>query len=266
MFHPALNWSVRSLVAIAVSILWIGSTTASLQAQEKDAAHPPAEKAAKEAHPPAEAAVHAEKAEAHAEKAVEHADKAGAPAEAAGLHADAAGGHEAKHAASPSPIDWSTDLALWSLIVFVLFVTILRVFAWGPLSSALNAREHKIKSDIASAEEARVKAEKILAEYQSKLAAAQDEVLKVMAEARNDAEHTRKEIMAQTEKEVSAMKERAILEIERTRDAALDELFGHMAGTVANATEKVLGRALTDADQDRLINDALSEFSRGQAS
>lgn len=238
MFHPALSWSVRSLVAIAASLLWIGLTTASLQAQEAahetDSAHPPAEKAEKGAQPPAEAAKHAEEAGAHG--------------------------------ADPSPIDWSTDLALWSLIVFVLFVTILRVFAWGPLSSALDARERKIKSDIASAEEARVKAEKMLAEYQSKLAAAQDEVLKVMAEARNDAEHTRKEIMAQTEKEVSAMKERAILEIERTKDAALDELFGHMAGTVANATEKVLGRALTDADQDRLINDALAEFSRGQAS
>lgn len=241
MFHPALSWSVRSLVAIAVSILWIGSSTTSLQAQEKDAGHPPA----KEAQPAAEA--------------VDHADKAVG-------HANAAADHGAEHGASPNPIEWKTDLALWSLIVFVLFVTVLRVFAWGPLSGALNAREHKIKSDIASAEESRIKAEKMLAEYQTKLAAAQDEVLKVMAEARNDAEHTRKEIMAQTEKEVSAMKERAILEIERTKDAALDELFNHMAGTVANATEKILGRALTDADQDRLINDALSEFSRGQAS
>lgn len=265
MFHPALNWSVRSLVAIAVSLLWIGSTTASLQAQEKDA-HPPADKAAKEAQPAVEAAGHADKAAGHADKPGEHTDKAGGHGDPAGANAAAAGNHEKAHGASPSPIDWSTDLALWSLIVFVLFVTILRVFAWGPLSSALDARERKIKSDIASAEEARVKAEKMLAEYQSKLAAAQDEVLKVMAEARNDAEHTRKEIMAQTEKEVSAMKERAILEIERTKDAALDELFGHMAGTVANATEKVLGRALTDADQDRLINDALAEFSRGQAS
>lgn len=252
MFHPALSWSVRSLVVVAISLLWIGSTTASLQAQEKDAGHPPADKAAKDSHPPAEAAAPAPAD--HGGKAAPHAE---------GESHDAQAG---AHGANPSPIDWSTDLALWSLIVFVLFVTVLRIFAWGPLSGALNAREHKIKSDIASAEEARVKAEKMLAEYQSKLAAAQDEVLKVMAEARNDAEHTRKEIMAQTEKEVSAMKERAILEIERTKDAALDELFNHMAGTVANATEKVLGRALTDADQDRLISDALAEFSRGQAS
>ena len=166
------------------------------------------------------------------------------------------------HAESGVPINFKMDLALWSLIVFVLFVAVLKTFAWGPLSSALDARERKIKSDIASAEEARIKAEKMLAEYQAKLAAAQDEILKTLAEARRDAEHTRQDILAQAEKEVSATKDRALLEIERTKDQALNELFNHMAGAVANATERVLGRALTDADQERLIGDAIAEYSR----
>lgn len=241
MFHPALNWSARSLVAVLFGLLWIGSAASDLQAQHKEAEHPPAAKAEKDAgHPVAAPAGHP------------------APAATEASHDP--------HAKPPGPIDWHTDLALWTLIVFVIFVTVLKIFAWGPLSGALNAREHKIKSDIHLAEEARVKSEKMLVEYQAKLAAAQEEVLKTLAEARRDAEHARQEIMAQTEKDVAATKERAIQEIERTKDAALEELFNHMAGAVANATEHVLGRALTDADQDRLIGDALSEFSRGQAS
>jgi len=242
MFYPALSRSIRSLVIVLVGLLGVALATTSLvAAQNKDAEHPAAEKKDGHAEPAAAAG---------------HLPPAGK---------DAAGGHDA-HVAVEGPITWKTDLALWSLIVFVLFVIVLKVFAWGPLSSALNAREHKIKSDISLAEEARVKAEKMLAEYQSKLAAAQDEVLKTIAEARRDAEHARQEIMAQTEKDVSAMKESAKQDIERTKDKALQEIFNHMAGTVANATERVLGRALTDADQDRLIGDALAEFSRGQAS
>ena len=177
------------------------------------------------------------------------------------VHAPADAEHD-PHAKPPGPIDWSTDLALWSLIVFVLFVAVLKTYAWGPLGSALDARENRIKSDIAHAEEARVKAEKMLAEYQAKLASAQDEILQTLAEARRDAEHTRQDILAQAEKEVTATKDRALLEIERTKDQALNELFNHMAGAVANATERVLGRALTDADQERLIGDALAEYSR----
>ncbi len=256
MFHPALSWSARSVMAVLVGLLWIGSPSLSLfAAQNKDAAHAPAEK---DAHPAAGGAPAAGVPAAAHPAPDAHDAKAAA-------HDDKAAGHDT-HAASPNPIDWKTDLALWSLIVFGLFVAILKTFAWRPLSGALNAREHKIKSDIAHAEEARVKAEKMLAEYQAKLSATQDEVLKTLAEARRDAEHTRQEIMAQTEKDVAATKNRAIQEIERTKDAALEELFNHLAGTVANATERVLGRALTDADQERLIGDALAEFSRGQAS
>ena len=227
MFNPALSWFGRSLIAVVCGLTWIAATSVNLAAQEKPAAH--------------------------AEPDAAHPAPAEHPVQA---------GHAAPHAEPPGPIDWSTDLALWSLIVFVLFVAVLKTFAWGPLSSALDARERKIKSDIASAEEARIKAEKMLAEYQAKLAAAQDEILKTLAEARRDAEHTRQDILAQAEKEVSATKDRALLEIERTKDQALNELFNHMAGAVANATERVLGRALTDADQERLIGDAIAEYSR----
>ncbi len=227
MFNPALSWFGRSLIAVVCGLTWIAATSVNLAAQEKPAAH--------------------------AEPDASHPAPAAHPAET---------GHTAPHAEPPGPIDWSTDLALWSLIVFVLFVAVLKTFAWGPLSSALDARERKIKSDIASAEEARIKAEKMLAEYQAKLAAAQDEILKTLAEARRDAEHTRQDILAQAEKEVSATKDRALLEIERTKDHALNELFNHMSGAVANATERVLGRALTAADQERLIGDALAEYSR----
>lgn len=240
MFHPALSWFGRSLLAVVVGLSWIGLTTSNLVAQDKAAAHAEPEKAH-----PAPAADHPAPAAPHA-------------APAADPHAAA---HD-PHAKPPGPIDWSTDLALWSLIVFVLFVAILKTFAWGPLSSALDTREARIKNDIAHAEEARVKAEKMLSEYTAKLSAAQDEVLKTLAEARRDAEHTRQELLAQAEKEVSATKDRALQEIQRTKDQAVTELFSHMSDAVASATEKVLGRALTDADQDRLIGDALAEFSR----
>lgn len=250
MFNPALSWFGRSLIVILSGLLWVGSITTTAHAADQKAAAPAKDEHAKDGH-------------AAKPAADDHAGHAAKPATLEDLAAgnvDGAG-HET-HAPPPGPIDWNTDLALFSLIVFGLFVVILKVFAWKPLSAALDAREARIKNDIAHAEEARVKAEKMLVEYQAKLAAAQDEILKTLAEARRDAEHTRQDILAQTEKEVTASKDRALQEIQRTKDQALSELFDHMAGTVANATERVLGRALTDADQDRLIGDALAEFSR----
>lgn len=246
MFNPALSWHGRSLIVILSGLLWVGSaTTNTFAADDKAAAH------AKDA-PPAGAQPAANDHGDHGkpatleDKASDNVDKHG---------------HES-HSEPRKPVEWDQDLALFSLIVFGLFVVILKVFAWKPLSKALDAREARIKSDIAHAEESRLKAEKMLVDYEAKLASVQEEVLKTLAEARRDAEHTRQEILAQAEKDVSASKERALQEIERTKDQALNELFNHMAGTVANATERVLGRALNDADQERLIGDALKEFSR----
>jgi F-type H+-transporting ATPase subunit b len=160
------------------------------------------------------------------------------------------------------PLNFKTDLALWSLVTFVLFVAILARFAWKPLIAALDKREARIRDDIAAAEEARVKAEQMLAEHAQTLAKIQDEVRAILAEGRRDAERAKQEIITEAQKEAEASKQRALHEIGKARDAALKDLFDVVASQVAQATEHVLGRSLTGADQDRLIDEALAQFPR----
>ena len=57
------------------------------------------------------------------------------------------------------------------------------------------------------------------------------------------------------------MKHRAILEIERSRDQALTELFDFVSTNVVNATEQVIGKSLTSADHDRIVKEALSQLN-----
>lgn len=180
-------------------------------------------------------------------------------------HAEAdAGGHA--EGEPESPITFAGDLALWSLVVFVLFIIVLKKMAWGPLIAGLDRREAKMREDIENAEKSRVQAERLLAEHAKKLDAAQDEIRGILAEARKDAEHARQEMLAAAEKETEAVKQRAVHEIERVKDQALDELFSEMGRVVSSATERVIGRVLTEPDHDRLINEALTEFSGRTAS
>jgi F-type H+-transporting ATPase subunit b len=160
-----------------------------------------------------------------------------------------------------SPITWQTDLALWSLIVFVIFVAVLKKFAWQPLIMGLDRRESKIRHDIEAAESARVKSEQMLAEHASRMEKVEDEIREILAQARRDAENTRDERLAAADREVDEKLKRAVEEIELVRDKALQDLFAHMANTVAQATEHVLGRTLSDGDQDRLVDEALAGFA-----
>jgi F-type H+-transporting ATPase subunit b len=180
-------------------------------------------------------------------------------ASAAEEHHDA--GHAAEHHETGLPMDWSRDLALFSLVTFVVYVAVLRFGAWGPLRTGLNERERHIRQDIADAEANRIKSEAMIAEREAKLATVQDEVRELLAEARRDAERTKQDIITTAQNESEAMKQRAVAEIERSRDQALAELFDFVSNNVVGATERVIGRSLNQGDHDRLVGQALSEMN-----
>ena len=161
------------------------------------------------------------------------------------------------------PLSFKTDLAIWSLVVFVLFVLLLKKVAWTPLAAGLDAREQRIRADLEGAETAREQAATMLAEHEAKLAGVQEEVKEILAEARRDAEHTKNEIMAAAQSEAEATRDRALGDIERARDQALKDLFDQVSTQVTAATEHVLGRSLDAADQQRLIAEALADVTAG---
>jgi F-type H+-transporting ATPase subunit b len=160
------------------------------------------------------------------------------------------------------PIKFKKDLALWSAVTFLIFLFLLGRFAWKPLVAALDAREGQIRGDISAAESARLKAEQMLAEHSKRMAQVQDEIREALAQGRRDAENLKQEIVGQAQKEAVAAKDRAVQEISRARDSALKDLFDVMATEVAHATQHVLGRSVNSSDQDRLIEEALTQFPR----
>lgn len=226
---------VRWFLLIIGCLVWTASSSA-FAADEKPAAEKPAE-----AHPEA----------AHHDAA--HGDAAG--------HGAAAHG-DAHHAAGTPqlPAEPNADLALWSAVTFLVFLFVLSKLAWKPLINGMNAREEKIRKDIADAEANRGKSEALFREYEAKLAKAQEEVKGILTEARKDAESAKADIIATAEKESTSMRQRAVADIDRARDQAIGDLFGFVSKNVMQATEQIVGRSLTGPDQDRLVQEALANL------
>jgi len=160
------------------------------------------------------------------------------------------------------PMELKGDLALWSLIVFFLFLWILGIFAWKPMIEGLDKREAGIRSAIAEAEQNRKKAEAMLADYQRQLREAEQHVQSMIAEARRDAERTSQDLIAGAQREVDLLRQRAKDEIRQAKDAALADVFSQLNAQVVLATEHVLGRTLQDSDQERLVTEALASIAR----
>ena len=181
----------------------------------------------------------------------------GAAAEAHADDAHAGGGHE-----TGVPMDPKGDLALRSFVVFLLFLGVLGKFAWKPMIEGLDKREAGIRSAIVEAEENRKKAEAMLADYQKKLKEAEQHVQSMIAEARRDAERTSQDLIAAAQRDVDLLRQRTKDEIRQAKDAALADVFSQLNTQVVLATEHVLGRALQDSDQERLVSEALASIAR----
>ena len=168
------------------------------------------------------------------------------------------GGHH--ETGMPSP---RLDTAVASLIVFLIFLGLLTKFAWKPLMEGLSTREENIRGAMLEAQQAREEAQRARDEHARRMEGVDAEVKEIIAEARRDAEHTAAEIRGKAEAEAQASKNRALAEIERAKDAAIVELAARERDLIAEATETVLGRAITDDDRRRLIDEAVANFGQG---
>ena len=162
------------------------------------------------------------------------------------------------------PMKPENDLIFWTIVTFVLFLVTLKKVAWGPLIEGLDNRESKYRKLLEDAKADRDKAVALLGDYEQKLKSAQGEVDEIIAEARRDAERTKTDILAAAQEAAESTRKRALDDIDRARDQVISELFDHVRVNVISATEKVLARSLTDADHQKLIDDALSEMSTAQ--
>lgn len=177
--------------------------------------------------------------------------------------------HELKSAAhtdpsheegTPDPLSVDPDLAIWTLVVFVLLLIVLKRFAWGPIIEGLDRREKSVADHIAQAERNHEQAKLLLGQYEQKLAGAANEVRELLEEARRDSDHTKQEILAEARAGAEAEKARALRDIDTAADAAMEALAERSAELAIDLAGKIVHAQLSKDDHARLIQEALAKF------
>lgn len=266
-----MNCTHRSLTSVLTSLLLLAvATSAALLsmaassvawAQEK----PPAP----QVEPAATPTRAAESTPAVVAPVEPHTDEAGAAVAAHALdHADDEAAahfpHDPTHAnvsdETYQVIDWRTDLALFSAVVFGLLVIVLSSAAWKPIMAGLEKRERGIAENISRAERAATEATSKLAEYEAKLAAAAEESQRIVAEARKDAEAAGQKLIAAAQEEASRSRERAVAEIETAKRVALNELAAQSTDVAMSLAQRVVGREVRAEDHQGMIQEMLDKL------
>ncbi len=154
----------------------------------------------------------------------------------------------------------NVGLMVWTLLVFGISLFILVKAVFPRIREALDVRRAAIDESIDSAERSRQEAEDLLVEYRERLKEARAQSEEIVQRARQTAESHEHEARDRGQEILAEAAKRAEREIEAATKRALDDIRREVADLTIMATEKVTRKTLDDADQRRLVQEALSEL------
>ncbi len=169
----------------------------------------------------------------------------------------------ASEGGTPDPLAFDTDLALWTLFIFIGLMLVLAKFAWKPIIEGLNEREKSIADNIDSASRASEQAQAQLKSYEDKLAGAGDEAAALIAEAKQDAVAAKEKIMEEAAAEAQRTRDRAMADIEAAKNSAVQELAKSSVDSAVDLAGSIVGRSLNKKDHADLIEKSIKQFSSG---
>ena len=96
-------------------------------------------------------------------------------------------GH-AKKSDGEKLVDARFDLTIWTIVIFVLLLLVLKKVAWGPMLEGLQKREHSIRQALDDARLAHEETEKLRVQFKKDSEAASAEIARQLEKSRRDGE------------------------------------------------------------------------------
>jgi F-type H+-transporting ATPase subunit b len=157
-------------------------------------------------------------------------------------------------------IEPGIGLMVWTLLVFGATMFLLSRLAFPRISEALGRRQKAIEESIDTAERTRKEADELLAEYRERLREARAQADEIVQRARQAAETHEQEAKAHGQELLAEASKRAERDIQAATERALSDIRREVADLTVLATEKVTRKTLNEADQRRLVEEALREL------
>jgi len=147
---------------------------------------------------------------------------------------------------------------IFMLINFGLLLLILAKFGRPAARKIAEDRHDQIKHALDEAAKLRDDAAKKLKDYEARIKNVDDEVAKLMAGIRADAEADKVRILAAAQTQAAQMKRDAEQRIAAEIETARTQLAREVAAAATNATEKMLRDKTTPDDQHKLVSTFIS--------
>ncbi|MDQ3002520.1 MAG: F0F1 ATP synthase subunit B [Fibrobacterota bacterium] len=191
------------------------------------------------------------------------ADGHAAPA-AGETHAEVA--HGAGDAGSLPPfLRFDPGVWIWTMLVFVALLLILKKMAWKPIIASLDEREKTIRDSLDQAARIQEESKRITEEQNKILAAARIEANAMLQSSKQAADDLRRKLEQSAQEEKARIIASATAEIESSKRAAMAELKRTTADLSIRIAEKLIQASLDDTKQRALVDQLINEVSTARS-
>jgi len=151
--------------------------------------------------------------------------------------------------------DLDFGLTLWTVVLFVLFAFVLTKLGWKPLLKIVEEREKGIRDSVASAEQARDEAQRLLSQHQELIKEAGRQREEMIKRALADADQVKTDLITQARQEAEHLVQKAREQIDREKTIAIRELRQQVADLAVEAAARIVQSSLTPEAQKKLVHE-----------
>jgi F-type H+-transporting ATPase subunit b len=155
-------------------------------------------------------------------------------------------------------------LMIWTILCFAATFFVLKKVAFGRVQAMIDERRERVRTAIEEADNARAEARNLLDEHRKLVGQAKSEAEEILAEARRVGDAQRDRVREESEADRQRRLEETHRQIEQATQQALGQIRNEVGKLSLLAAEKITRKTLTDADQRRLIDEALAEIDFSQ--
>ena len=147
-------------------------------------------------------------------------------------------------------------LFIWSIIIFLLVLFILKRYAWTPLLNFIDEREKEISDSLAMAESAKADLEQVREESEKILNEAKQDAKKILDETRKkinrDIENKKNQFNLEIDKEI----ENAEKEIKTLKLSSIKDINKIAIETSSEIVRKIVGTEVNASSVSAIVEDA----------
>ena len=150
--------------------------------------------------------------------------------------------------------------ALFVLINTLILFFVAKKYLFVPVMNMIQSRQKEIDDMYSAAGQAQDEANAMRDEYAQKLADAQATSERMVKEAVIRGQSREEAIIRQANQEASAILDKAAEDIAQEKKKAINDAKDEISGMAIAIAEKVVGRELSNADQNALVDNFIKEL------